>query len=239
MRNDLKERTVCPDEETPERLSGKVQQVTSQEVSPGAEMVVIEVCRGEVSGCPNALISTADWKKAAENWARERNVYERLRSRIKGDKVLLHHKLRVSISGCPNGCSRPQIADVGWVGFVHPTVAKETCTACGACAAACPDAAISVSDGPPEFDMTACQGCTRCRDACPAGCITLSTSGVRIMLGGKLGRHPRLAEIVGEEMAPSAVIALLDRVIRRYLECAAPEERFADFLVRSPGAWRS
>ncbi len=208
---------------------------------PGDGMAVIEVCRGEMSGCPNALIRTSDWKKALKDWICEKNISGRLRTRIRGDKVLLHYKLRISISGCPNGCSRPQIADIGLVGFVHPTAAKEACTGCAACAAACPDSAISVCDAPPDFDMKAChcQGCTRCRDACPVGRITLSSSGVRILLGGKLGRHPRLAEVAGEETDPSVVIALLDRVVGRYLECGGPEERFADFLLRLPGAWTS
>lgn len=203
------------------------------ENAPDVEMVTIDVCRNELSACPNALIAVGDWKAAVEEYLREKKVSERLRMRVKGGKILHHHKLRISISGCPNGCSRPQIADIGLVGFVRPAVAGEDCTACGACAAACPDKAISVDGGPPEFDRALCQGCLRCRNACPSGCITLSPPGARILLGGKLGRHPRFATVAGEEMAFSSVLELIDRVITGYIEHAEPDERFADFLLRT------
>lgn len=221
------------DPERQERSRMEVPQMMPSENVPGVEMVIIDACRYDRSDCPNALISTADWKKAIEDWVREKDVSERLRMRVKGDRILHHHKLRISIAGCPNGCSRPQIADVGLVGFVRPLVAPEECTVCGACEAACPDNAIAVDGAPPEFDVTLCQGCVRCRTACPSSCITLSRPGVRVLLGGKLGRHPRFAEMAAETTEISTVIELLDRVIGSYIERAETEERFADFLLRT------
>ncbi len=196
-------------------------------------MVIVDECRGALSNCPNLLIPTPEWKIAITDWVREQGVSERLRQRVKGDTILHHHKLRISISGCPNSCSRPQIADVGLVGFVRPAVTPEDCVTCSACEAACPDAAISVDGAPPVFDLTACQGCQRCCNACPVSCITLSHHGVRVLLGGKLGRHPRLAKIAGEDSEPSEVIERLDRIVDRYLASATPEERIADFLFRT------
>ena len=196
-------------------------------------MVILEVCRSEPNGCPNALISTAAWKSALEDWLLEKAISERLRRRVPGGHILHHHKLRMSISACPNACSRPQIADVGLVGFVRPVVAPDTCTLCGSCEAACPDSAIRVHEAPPEFNRAACQGCFKCRDACPVGCITHDVSGVRVLLGGKLGRHPRLARMVAEETEPSAAIRRIDDAVGRYLEHARPDERFSDFLVRT------
>jgi dissimilatory sulfite reductase (desulfoviridin) alpha/beta subunit len=122
---------------------------------------------------------------------------------------------------------------VGLVGFVRPAVEPADCTACGACATSCPDAAISVDNDPPVFEVTACQGCLRCHNACPFNCIHLSRPGVRVLLGGKLGRHPRLAEAEDEICEPAEVIKLLDRVVGAYLESAEPDERFADFLLRT------
>lgn len=207
--------------------------MTPHENVPGVEMVSIDVCHNELRGCPNALIPTGEWKRALEEWLRVKNVAERLRAHVKSGKSLAHHKLRISISGCPNGCSRPQIADIGLVGFVRPDVAPANCTACGACEAACPDHAITVHDGPPEFDRAACLGCIRCRDACPVRCISLSKPGVRVLLGGKLGRHPRLAEIGGEYTEPSSAIDLIGQMVDNYLEQGLAEERFADFLFRT------
>ena len=215
------------------KASDEMKQMMPHENVFGVEMVIIDVCHHEMSDCPNVLIQTADWKKIIEDFVREKNVSERLRARIKGDRILRHHKLHISISGCPNGCSRPQIADVGLVGFVRPSVKAEDCTMCGSCENACPDEAISVNCAPPKFDMRVCQGCVQCRNACPVCCIDLSPPVVRVLLGGKLGRHPRFAEMVCEETDPPKIIELLDRVISNYIEHAKPEERFADFLIRT------
>jgi len=211
----------------------QLEQMLPKENAPGVEMVTIEVCHTALSNCPNELITTAEWQGAVEDWVRRSGVSERLRMRIPEGKILHHHQLHIAIAGCPNGCSRPQIADVGLVGCVRPAVAGDACTACGTCAAACPDTAISVGNAPPVFDTRACQGCLRCRNACPVACITLSHPGVRVLLGGKLGRHPHLAEVVGEMAEPDEVMRLLDGVVGDFIEHAAPAERFADYLLRT------
>lgn len=215
------------------RSSGELEQMLPRENSPGVDMLVIENCHNELSGCPNVLINTSDWRRAVEEWAKERNVSERLRAMVKGSRIYFHNKFRVSISGCPNGCSRPQIADVALVGFVRPYLDPENCTACGACAEVCPDEAITVDDGPPVFDLKACQGCTRCRDICPYECIGLSEPGVRIFAGGKLGRHPQLAEYAGEAKNPEEAVGFLEKTVNDYINGAQPGERFADFRLRS------
>ena len=74
---------------------------------PGARMVVLETCRAGLSDCPNVLLDTEPWRAAIEAWLAEDKVSERLRARVEEDSVLFHHKLRIALSGCPNGCSRP------------------------------------------------------------------------------------------------------------------------------------
>jgi len=296
-----------------DKPQAELQRMMPQPNQPGAEMLAIEVCHCELSGCPNVLIKPADWKQAIEDWARAADVSERLRRRVEGDRILCHHKLRVAIAGCPNGCSRPQIADIGLVGFVQPQVDPEKCIACRACEAACPDAAIAISPvipsegrplatyppviprggrlaaappsvipsggrlpaaeveepfkgdppatGPgsmasasspersldklgmtervqsraPRFDLAACQGCTRCRDICPPEAITLSAPAVRILMGGKLGRHPHLAEAVGTAASPAEAVRIIAEAAERFLAEALPGERFAEHWLRAKG----
>jgi len=203
---------------------------------PGVEMVVIETCRNELSNCPNVLIKTAEWERAFRRWADDRGLSEKLRSRVRGDKVLFHHKLRVSISGCPNACSRPQIADVGVTGFTIPAVVPELCMMCGECEAVCPDNAVTVDNAPPVFDCDACLGCHRCRKACPEECITNSKPGARLMLGGKLGRRPRLAQVAGEFQRPHELIKCVDEIVDDFVKKAMPGERFSEYRARSRGA---
>lgn len=215
------------------KSQAELQSMMPQPNQPGARLLVVEACHHELSGCPNVLLHTAPWREALEAWARDSDISERLRRRVKGDRILHYHKLRVAIAGCPNACSRPQIADVGIVGFVRPRVDPDGCTVCGACAEVCPDKAIIVEGAPPRFDREACQGCLRCSEACPKDCILLSEPRARVLVGGKLGRHPHLAEPFQDVGVPEDLVAMLDELVGDYLDRAAPRERFASFCVRT------
>jgi len=200
---------------------------------PGVEMVVLEACQHRLSDCPNVLINTEPWKNAINKWLEQENISERLRTRIKSERVLYHQKLRISISGCPNQCSRTQIADFGLYGFARPNFCAAGCNFCGKCATECPDHAIRIDNSPPVFDLSSCMGCTKCREACSPGCISLTEPEFRVMLGGKLGRRPRLAETAADVKTPDELIPILERSVESYLKDARPEERFADFWMRS------
>ena len=200
---------------------------------PGVDMVIVEVCQNELSGCPNPLIKTGEWREALERWVKENNLSERLRARVKEDTIKFHHKFRFSLAGCPNACSRPQIADIGLVGFARPEFDPGECEKCGACAEVCPDRVITCDAGPPWFNLDECQGCQLCARACPRGCIALSRPRVRILAGGKLGRHPRLAQVMAEVETTDQALKLIAPIVNDYIIHAAPNERFADFLARS------
>lgn len=216
-----------------EKPEKELQSMMPRANEPGAPLVIIETCHSKLSNCPNALIDTDVWRVAVEEWVAAANVSERLRARVKDNKILFHHKFRVSISGCPNGCSRPWIADVGVMGCVRPDVSPEDCTSCGACADACPDAAIAVEGGPPLFDRLACLGCMACSRVCPGDCITTSAPEARILAGGKLGRHPHLADTAGKVADPQQLVSFLDVLINAFLDHARPGERFADCWLRA------
>jgi anaerobic sulfite reductase subunit C len=208
---------------------------------PGVDMVVVEVCHAKLSNCPNVIIDPEEWKVVIEDWVSKNDISERLREKAEGEKILFHHKFRVSISGCPNGCSRPQIADFALVGFVVPDVDSDKCTSCGLCMEACPDSAISfdsasdgdINDGPPIFDRVKCLGCYKCRDSCPTECINVSEGALRILIGGKLGRHPHLADNVGVIKDPEELEDLLTRITDDYLKNSKTNERFSDFWIQS------
>jgi anaerobic sulfite reductase subunit C len=196
-------------------------------------MVVINVCKGPERSCRNLLIWPDSYREAIERYLIDNRVGPRLRERVPGEKILHHHKLHISISGCPNGCSRPQIVDIGLTGTVKPGVDTGRCTACGSCEEVCPDQAIRVNAAPRSIDRDACLGCTKCRDACPEGCITISEPGARILAGGRLGRKPRFAQPVAVATNPADAVAIIDRLLTDFFEHARPNERFADFTART------
>jgi dissimilatory sulfite reductase (desulfoviridin) alpha/beta subunit len=207
----------------------------------GVEMVVIETCHAELSNCQNRIIDPKKWKGIITEWIDKSGVSERLRKRIDSEKILYHHRFRVSISGCPNGCSRPQIADFAVVGAVSPVVDYDRCSSCGLCAEECPDLAIYFNDSNdgeiPLFDMSLCLGCYRCRDVCPSGSIAISDSTQRVFIGGKLGRRPHLADDVGKIKDGKGLVGFLTKVTDDFLDNSGPNERFSDFWIRS--GWRN
>jgi len=62
----------------------------------------------------------------------------------------------------------------------------DRCTACGACAAACPAGAITMCEGRPQTNAARCTRCGRCVTACPAEAREI------------LGRRVTVAEVVAE-----------------------------------------
>jgi dissimilatory sulfite reductase (desulfoviridin) alpha/beta subunit len=199
----------------------------------GVPVLALQVCHHRISNCPNVLIQTDEWKKAVEDWAAKNDISEKLRKRISGDTIYFHQKLHLSISGCPNACSRPQIADIGVTGFVTPVFNPEKCNGCGDCVAACPDGAITMAHNLPVFDPAKCLGCTKCKEACGLECISVAPAEARISMGGKLGRHPRLAEPAGKAATPQQLIEIVDAVVKDYLKNSNDGERFADFWART------
>jgi len=197
-----------------------------QENQPGAPMVVVESCRARLAQCPNTLLDTGPWREAIEEWLAAADINERLRKRVAGDRVLFHHKLKIALAGCPNGCSRPQIADLAVVGSVRPVFDSEACTACGSCAQGCPDGAIQVREVALR-DPKRCLGCLHCSTVCAEEAVSLGRPFARLYLGGKLGRHPRLALPAGQAVDPGQAVQVFSQAMERFLKEAPPELRFA------------
>ncbi|NAS89460.1 hypothetical protein C4E24_06970 [ANME-1 cluster archaeon AG-394-G21] len=76
--------------------------------------LIIETCHKDLSNCPNVLIPTAKREHALLKWAEEADLSKRLRQRVKSKKIVHLFTIHISVSGCPNCCSRPQIADF-WI----------------------------------------------------------------------------------------------------------------------------
>ncbi len=100
----------------------------------------IATCFGG-SGCPNSANSVTRLAADMEKIFETENLLGFLTSTVKGD-LKFHHEFRVSLSECPNACSRPQIDDIGIIGAVLPGITDDACSLCGACVEACDEGAI-------------------------------------------------------------------------------------------------
>lgn len=200
---------------------GRKKPVTGYEVS---------VCSGS-KGCPHVALSTADLAKELTFLLKQADIPEFLKLSTNG-KIRPHHELRIALSDCPNACSRPQIADIGIIGAVVPGVGDAACTGCNACVRKCPDRAIRLTDTSdgnktPVIDMNLCQRCGKCVHVCPGRTLEPVQSGFRILLGGRLGRHPRLAMEMPGLHSHDQVVATVKTCLNYYKTHSRNGQRFS------------
>lgn len=191
----------------------------------------VETCFGP-GGCPNRVFETEDLCRVIEDRVARRNLKAFLKGRVKGP-LKLHHEFRISISECPNGCSRPQIADVGLLGALVPKFSDTPCTGCGECMEICKEKAISLEGAMPRIDQASCLSCGQCVSACPTGTLQAATKGFRIQVGGKLGRHPRLATELSSIFSVEETLERIDACLDHYQANCRNGERFGEILERT------
>jgi anaerobic sulfite reductase subunit C len=192
----------------------------------------VETCFGP-TGCPNRAVDGEDTAKELEKELEKRHLKDFLKARVQGP-LKMHHEFRVSLSCCPNACSRPQIADFGIVGASRPEVTNETCNQCQACLEACSEGAITLTnqDDKPQFDYKRCLFCGQCLKACPTGTLGEGTAGFRVQVGGKLGRHPQLARDLGAIFPQEEMLKKLNEYLDLYQTQNQKGERLGEILNR-------
>jgi dissimilatory sulfite reductase (desulfoviridin) alpha/beta subunit len=192
----------------------------------------VDTCFGP-SGCPNRANNGEDLIKKIEALLKKEDLLGFLKKRVKGD-LKLHHEFRVTLAECPNACSQPQIKDVGIIGAVVPVTTDEDCTLCEACVETCPEKCIALDSGNqrPEIDFDCCLKCGQCIHLCPTGTIDAEQKGFRVQLGGKLGRHPRLAKELDGIFSEDEVLEIVKRCVEFYKKNSKHGERFAEIYHR-------
>ena len=190
----------------------------------------IKGCGGAV-GCPLAMVDVRSATEAIVAAVEASGLPEAQAARIKGP-VLSHHKLKAAVAGCPNCCSEPQIKDFALVARARPGRGAGDCVECGACEAACKEGAVRVLDSGPTFDLGHCVGCGSCAEACPTGAIVVERRGYDVLVGGRLGRHPRLAETVAEGVSEADALRMLSACLALLVAEGQPNERLGQVLDR-------
>jgi len=190
----------------------------------------ISACFGG-EGCPNSANSCAELLKDIDALMAKADLLAFLKAAVP-EGLKFHHEFRISLSDCPNACSRPQIADIGIIGAVLPVKGKKECTGCMACVDACPDGAICLERKEhPAIDPDLCLVCGKCIIACPTGTIEEKKRGFRVLLGGRLGRHPRLAMEVPGIHSRTQVLAIVESCLKFYKTHSKNGHRFSKILT--------
>lgn len=191
----------------------------------------IEKCFG-MGNCPHCVVSSDILVKKLEDIIIKRDLKSFLQKRT-GGPLKMHHEFRISISECPSACSRPQIADIGLLGACVPNITDTTCDLCEACVEACKEGAVSIQIDRPVIDKEKCLYCGQCIDVCPNGVLIKGKTGYRIQIGGKLGRHPRLAEEMPGIFEPDDVVNFVEKCLDYYQMHNRKGERFGEILSKN------
>ncbi len=191
----------------------------------------VDACFGG-SGCPHRAMASEDLVEKIERVLTDADLLGFLKSRVQGD-LKYHHEFRISIADCPNACSQPQIKDVGLLGAATPRFTASPCTACGACTDACKEDAVALAESgqAASIDFQRCVHCGSCIAACPTGTLAVEKKGYRVLIGGKLGRHPRLARALPGIHDAETVVRMIADFLTFYKSRSTHGQRFAHLLT--------
>lgn len=153
----------------------------------------LQLCRG-IQSCPHA-VPVPNPQPGLETLVRHSDWPGLLTTTV--HPIRQHHRFRIAVAMCPSGCSRPHIADFGLIAAAQIALDPDHCTSCGRCVQACAENALQITADGLRLDARRCLGCRACVRVCPHTALSSINHGFRVVLGGKLGRHPRLAHELG------------------------------------------
>lgn len=191
----------------------------------------IKNCWGIVSNeCPNLMLQESGLKHELQAVIEASGWPKLLIAKLSRDIKPLD-QFSLGISGCPNGCSRSQIADLGLLQAQHPGLDVTKCTGCGECMSACREEAIDVQAGLARIRPEQCLSCGACLLACPEMALNPLKQGYRAQIGGKLGRHPRLGDELPGIFPSKEIISSLARCLDLHQKHYRPGVRFGQLLA--------
>ncbi|MDD6488493.1 MAG: FAD-dependent oxidoreductase [Clostridia bacterium] len=148
--------------------------------------------------------------------------------------VILPHKFKIAVGGCPNNCVKPDLNDLGIVGQRIPHLNTEKCRSCKKCQVenACPIKAATLKDGKITINSD-CNHCGRCKGKCPFGAVPEYTDGYKVYIGGRWGKkyangRPLDKIFTSEE----EVLDVVERAILFFRDEGQTGERFSDTIQR-------
>ncbi|MFH0728294.1 MAG: 4Fe-4S dicluster domain-containing protein [Pseudomonadota bacterium] len=190
----------------------------------------VETCFG-ATNCPNRAVESGHLVERITQLLEAENLLAFLRSSIP-KPLKYHHEIRVAVADCPNACSQPQIRDIGILGGVLPIIADISCTGCGTCSLHCQEHAIAVDaeTRKPILDFESCLKCGQCVSVCPTHALVAEKKGFRIQVGGKLGRHPKLAAELPGFYDEDEAVSIVSAYISFYKEHAKAGQRFGSVI---------
>ena len=147
--------------------------------------------------------------------------------------MILPHKFKIAVGGCPNNCVKPDLNDIGIVGCRIFTPDLEKCRGCTKCVGTCPMGALSMVDGKVCIDPALCNRCGRCLKSCPFGVFAEGKSGYRMAVGGRWGKKGNQGIFLKHVFeSEEEVLCALEKAILLFRDEGIKGERFAETVER-------
>lgn len=191
----------------------------------------LDTCFGP-DGCPHRANPNDGLLEQIEAILIAADLSTFLKQHVQGP-LRLHHEFRVTTADCPNACSQPQIKDIGIIGAVIPLISGEDCNLCGECIKICREKALQIDDRRLTINYNTCLFCGECIKVCSTGTLKSHAKGYRIMLAGKLGRHPRMAMELPGIYNNDNLISVIRNCLKIYKSNSKYGQRFATIFKKN------
>ncbi len=192
------------------------------------QLVKIECCRAK-DGCPRALDNPSGLFPHINEILNKTNYAAKRQALLKSNHKN-HHIFKISLAGCPNCCSQPQIKDFGAYKLIYPQISNEKCTLCQNCIDECQENAIYCHNDQVIIDLDKCIGCAKCINACTFEAISAHKEQWRVIAGGKLGKRPQLAVKLADIAKEEEIKPYLQEILELHLQSKNPHIRLGDLL---------
>lgn len=214
-RHQMDERVALGETDLWQRIESEGREILNREI----DLFKVTTCAGQATKCRNLIIETEALKKEIEQKLGEMKVTEMMADLHRDDEpILAHHRFNISISGCPVGCTAPEIRSFGVHGVAKPKITDATCSECYACVDVCWKGAIVIRDGGPHISKSLCDLCGFCFSACPTGTIVSAGTGYRIMVGGRSGRFSQAGTQLFRNADKTTLMAVIEASARTIRE---------------------
>lgn len=150
-------------------------------------------------------------------------------------KVVLPHKFKIGVGGCPNSCMKPSLNDVGIEGCRAVHFDASLCRGCARCAVieSCPSRAVSMQGKTASVDDAKCTRCGVCVGKCPFGAAAREAEPVaRVFVGGTWGKTQRMGTPLSNLYIADEVPSIVEKVMLWYKENGYKGERLGKTIDR-------
>ena len=188
----------------------------------GSKVRPVVACKGTT--CQYGLL---------DSFELSREIHERFYEGYR--QVLLPHKFKIAVGGCPNNCVKPDLNDLGIIGQHIPNFDEDSCNGCKKCAIEknCPVGAAKVVDGVLEIDRSVCNNCGRCVEKCPFDAIEDGTYGYKIYIGGRRGKKVAQGRALGKIFTDrEEALSVIEKTILLFREQGKTGERLSQTIDR-------